>query len=174
LTKLNLACGRSKFKNCINLDVEASLKPDVVANLRENLPFGNESFDEIYLFHTIEHIEKIHHPWVLKEIHRILKSTGIFYISYPEFSEIVKRWLDNTHGKREFWEATVYGRQSHKSDYHVSAMDSTDFVQTMMTAGFVKILRLPEPGDTFNTIMTARKGVPFISTEELLYNDVFA
>ena len=174
MLKLNLACGDQKFKDCVNLDAESSVNPDVIANLKDKLPFGNETVDEVYLFHTIEHIEKMHHPWVLSEIHRVLKPTGVFLVSYPEFSEILKFWLENKHGKRDFWENTIYGRQSHKHDYHVSAMDSVEFIQTLMTYGFKEIVRMKEPGQEFNTVLKCKRGVPFISTEQLLYNDVFA
>ena len=172
--KLNLACGNSKIAGCINVDIESSVRPNVIANIKEWLPFKDELFDEIYLFHTIEHIEKSYHQLVLGGIRRVLKSNGIFYISYPEFSEISKRWLENTHGKREFWEATIYGRQHYKADYHVCAIDSTEFLQTMLLCGFRNITRKAEPfPNNFNSVMKAYKGVPFVSYESVLLNDIF-
>ena len=59
--KLNLGSGRAKIEGYINLDISAECEPDIVHDFRKGLPYPKETFDEIVMLHTIEHIEKKFH-----------------------------------------------------------------------------------------------------------------
>lgn len=173
MRRLNLGSGTTKIKNTLNVDCNIDIKPDVVLDVSKPLPFPDETFDEIYFFHCIEHIEKFKHYFVLREIHRVLKLDGILYISYPEFSEILKHWLANTNQDRKFWEATIYGRQSYEGDYHYSAMDSLELQEQMANVGFKVLNTQKEPKQSFNTVMKVSRGAATPLYEEVLYREVF-
>jgi len=49
----------------------------------DNLPFSAESFDTVVSWDVIEHIPKNTEPAMFKEIYRVLKIGGIFYLSTP-------------------------------------------------------------------------------------------
>ena len=151
-----------------------SVKPDVVCELGKTLPFKDQEFDEIYFFHCIEHLEKWKHDFALAEIHRVLKLGGTLYLSYPEFSEIAKNWLENTEGKRKFWEATVFGRQLYPGDYHFSAMDTLELRERLSNFGFQVTNQFPEPNQPFNTVLWAERCESPVTYEELLYREIFA
>ncbi len=173
---LNLGCGKRKIPSTdenevINLDVEASVEPDIVANFIENIPFPDSEFDEVYLFHTIEHIQKKFHVSVFLEIRRVLKQGGILYLSYPEFSVICKYWLENFRGDREFWEKTVFGRQLYPSDHHVCAADSVEMTLLLESCGFKDIAFKPEPRE-YNTILKAIACDPPMTRERLVFEEV--
>ncbi len=171
--KLNLGCGTTHLKDCINVDVNEALKPDMCFDLTKDWPLDSECADKIYFFHTIEHIRKIHHKWILSECHRVLKPEGVIIISFPEFLRVAENWINNVGGMRDFWEATIYGRQVHESDFHVSLMDSRDFATLMVERGFKDVIARPERNNTFNTYITAGKGVPYIMYEELVYREIW-
>ena len=61
---LNLGCGANKIPGSVNMDIEPSLEPDVIADFTEPLPFEAAEFDEVYLFHTIEHVQKKFHQGI--------------------------------------------------------------------------------------------------------------
>lgn len=170
---LNLGCGSNKICTAINIDINQDLKPDMVADFKSKLPFPDESAEEVYLFHTIEHIEKIHHVKVLCEIHRVLKPDGLVIISYPEFIRCAQNYIDNYHGKRDFWEATIYGRQLYKSDYHVALMNSEEFRELLEHVGFYNIKFKADPDGPHYTVAYALKGEPMIGYEQVLYENVF-
>src|SRR5712672_3374648 len=122
VTKLNLGAGKSSLPGYISLDVEASTRPNRVCDFtKERLPFDINTLNEVVLFHTIEHIEKKYHRFVLSEIHRVLKPDGVAIISYPEFGRCAQNWINNHRGQRDFWEHTIYGLQRYSSDFHVCA-----------------------------------------------------
>ena len=173
MTKLNLGCGQNKINGCINVDIEKSCNPDLVHDfLKTKLPFESGSMDEVYLFHTIEHIQKKFHRFLISEIHRVLKPNGKFMVSYPEFLKCVERWKNNTDDLRGFWEMTIFGRQLYPSDHHVCIMDSTEFMQILIELGFRDIKCCPEPIEVYNTIIECKKGIPFNSYEEMLSADL--
>jgi SAM-dependent methyltransferase len=157
--KLNLGCGNNKIEGCINIDVEESCKPDIVHDFtKAPLPYETSTVDEIYFFHTIEHIRKPAHGFILQEIYRTLKIDGRVFISYPNFEVTSTYFLDNHQGKRDFWEATLFGRQLYPSDYHVCAIIPSYLELMLGELGFEKCLTKPEKGQEFNSVTTAVKG----------------
>lgn len=167
--KLNLGCGKSKIMGCINIDIEKSCKPDLIHDFtKKELPYKKNSINEVYFFHTIEHISKRLHREILQEIHRVLEPGGRVYISYPEFTKCVGNWITNHRGMRQFWEATIYGLQRYPSDYHVCIMDSQEFTQLLNEVGFTKVAHGPESKEDYNTIVSAVKSTSYVSYEELI------
>ena len=124
--KLNLGCGNSKLEGYINIDCDETVKPDQVINICSFLPWETDSIEKILFLHTIEHLEKRLYPTIFSELHRILQPDGLLILAYPEFEKCARNWLENTHGKRDFWEMTIYGRQSCPSDFHVSIMNTVE------------------------------------------------
>ena len=171
---LNMGCGANKIKGYINIDTEVSVKPDLVCNfVTETLPFKANSVDQILLFHTIEHIPRRARREFLTKLYKLLKpKTGNIIISYPEFLKCVDNWKTNFRGKKEFWEATLYGRQLYPSDYHVTIMHTPDFKRQLVECGFTDLNVKTEPNESHNTVISARKGTAFVEYEELIRKDM--
>lgn len=81
--KLNLGCGNiilPGFTNCDLYDEKADIKCDV-----KDLPFEDNSVDEIVASHIIEHFDFREAQDVLKEWQRVLKRGGKLWIqSLPQ------------------------------------------------------------------------------------------
>jgi predicted SAM-dependent methyltransferase len=77
------------------LDIEK--KSDYVHDLLsgEPLPFKNDSIDNFFMSHTLEHLEADSIPFVLKEIYRSLKSGGILKVAVPDFAWAVRTYVKN-------------------------------------------------------------------------------
>ena len=61
-----------------------------VGDMAENLPLDNNSVDAVICIDGIEHISR--QTDFVKEVHRILKSSGEFIISTPNISSLRSRW----------------------------------------------------------------------------------
>lgn len=171
--KLNLGCGASKIPGYLNVDVEDSCKPDLVHDFtKAPLPFESGVVDEVLLFHTIEHISKKYHSTIVNEIHRVLRPGGQFFCSFPEFRKCFANWERNAGGQKEFWEATLFGRQLYPSDFHVCIMDSHDFAIFLRNSSFIDIKVAPEPTETYNTIIVATKGPKLIEYTSQVEEDM--
>jgi len=82
--KLDLGCGECKKKGFIGIDSSKLKGVDVVCNLEKNFPFKDNSIDEIYSNHTIEHFDNLIN--VFEEICRVLKTNSIATIIVPHHS----------------------------------------------------------------------------------------
>lgn len=170
---LNLGCGSEKINGCVNVDIEASLNPDVVCDFRKALPYETETVDKVYLFHVIEHIEEKHHVDILSEIWRVLRFGSRVYISYPEFKKVARNYIENHLGMRDFWRATIYGRQLYPSDYHVALMDSDLFKVFLEQIGFDNVIVTSEAKEPWNTVVCATKVEAPLNYIELLNKEIF-
>ena len=157
--KLNICCGDNKIPGFLGVDIEESFKPDIIHDIRKPLPLRPESVAEVVMFHAIEHIEKQYHAIILNNIWTILKPGASFLISFPEFRRCYENWLSNYKGKKSFWEATMFGAQRTKGDYHVCAMDTHDFKIVLVNSGFEIEGVFEEPSEPWNTVIKCRKGM---------------
>ncbi len=171
---LNLGSGGSKIKDSVSFDSSSQSNPDIVGSLTDILPFDNDSFDKVLLFHCIEHIEKYKHRQVLSEIWRVLKPNGTFLCSYPEFSALAKLWLEDKLLPRNQIERCIFGRQLYPGDYHVCAMDTLEFKEVLFDNGFKITEAIPEPKETFNTVIKSIKVAKPVEYEKVLYDEVWA
>jgi len=81
MLRLNLGCGRKKLDGYINIDKNEHLQPDIVRNIEKGLPFTDNSVDEVYISHTLEHIKDL--IFVMDEIWRVCKPDVLVKIIVP-------------------------------------------------------------------------------------------
>jgi SAM-dependent methyltransferase len=87
--KINLGCGDKKLKGFINVDVCGN--PDINVDLSMfPWPFEDESADEIYSEHFLEHVKDFEKT--IFEIHRVLKPNGILHFKVPHFKSPYFPW----------------------------------------------------------------------------------
>jgi predicted SAM-dependent methyltransferase len=92
--KLNLGCGHKKFPGYINIDANPAHGPDLVSDTMDNLPYENDSCEEIKMEAFFEHLHAWEHVRCLKEWHRLLRPGGKLIINWiPDFKAIAKLYL---------------------------------------------------------------------------------
>ena len=172
--RVNLGCGENKLEGWQNIDINSDFKPEHVLNIATQLlPFKDNSVDELWCCHTIEHIEKKHHEHLILEIQRVLKIGCLVYFSYPEFWKCVKNWKDNYQGRRDLWEATIFGRQTTKWDRHVCIMDTAMFTVFLEYLGFICIASTSERLQSYNSLVGFEKTRNVESRETVLRKEIF-
>jgi predicted SAM-dependent methyltransferase len=172
--KLNIGCGEFKIGGYINIDIEAACKPDLVHDIRtQPLPYASNTIEEINCIHNIEHIEYKFHPIILDEFWRVLKPEGKLTLAYPEFSKCAVNFISDYKGMKAFWRATLYGRQLHPGDYHVTPMDTLELVEMLKEIGYKNIRHIPETDQPFNTFLQCLKGEKPLTREDILRKEIF-
>jgi len=73
--KIDIGCGKNKKEGYIGVDIDPESKADVIASAL-NLPFNDNSVDEIYSRHMIEHLAPDEAEKFFSEIYRALKPGG--------------------------------------------------------------------------------------------------
>lgn len=120
LNRLHLGCGRTILEDWINLDFVALKGVDVIANLdacaEVPLPFEDNSIEEFYGSHLIEHIQ--HTLPMMQELHRIAKpgAKANFRLPYGASDDAFE---DPTHVKQYFLQSFGYFSQPYywRADY---------------------------------------------------------
>lgn len=170
--KINYGCGKNKLEGFVNIDIEATCNPDVVCDARfEPLPYSDVEL--IVAFHVIEHVEYAHQGKVLDQFARVLKSGGRLVLSYPDFEKCSYNFLTNHRGLKDFWRATLYGRQLYPGDYHVTPMVTNDLVEMLKTLGFVNFNVRPEVNEDYNTVVECVKAEKPFDYSEALKETIF-
>lgn len=83
---LNLGCGTlNRISGEIGYDIDPSCKPDVRGDCSD-LPFKDDTFDEVHSIHVLEHIRDI--VRTMDEVYRVLCEGGRFHIRVPLFPSI--------------------------------------------------------------------------------------
>lgn len=79
--KLNLGSGLTKIPGYLNVDSNPLCNPDYLVDLEKELPFEDNSIDEIRAYHIFEHINNFF--GFVKELYRICKPNAIIDIEVP-------------------------------------------------------------------------------------------
>jgi len=176
MLKINLGCGEHKIDGFVNIDCISAgkVEPDVVLDfIKSQLPYEDGSVDQVWMIHCLEHIEMYHWGNLFAEVKRVLKDNGSFTLAYPEFKECAQRFIDDSNKQRNFWRATLYGRQLYDTDYHVVPMDSREIKEILETAGFYRVaFRQESYNEPYNTILCAYKDPEHVDREAVLVSEL--
>jgi predicted SAM-dependent methyltransferase len=146
MIKLNLGCADRLMDGYINIDKYPNDYPLVRSLILPadvmSLPFGDETVDEVYSSHLLEHLtyneilEKAMPEWM-----RVLKPEGTFVVVVPNMGMIAKLWLQekDINKKIGYWNCAIYGSFRGTEQYHKSSWDPQLLGSLFHTYGLVDI-----------------------------------
>jgi predicted SAM-dependent methyltransferase len=136
--RINLGCNDFKLDGFINIDSDPGVNPDFVADAL-NLPYEDNSIDELYAGHLLEHFTLQEDP--LKEWFRVLKPGGRITVTVPDTGSSLKLYSE---GKLslEWVNAVVFGAQDRKEQNHHQVF-TTDILK-MQFSGYFKEVEILE------------------------------
>ena len=128
--KINLGGGFQKMDGYTNVDICQTGVTDIVHDIEKTLPFENNSVDEIYSSHSLEHCSMNAVPAMLKDWNRVLKENGKIHVIVPELEACLKNFLNASEEER--WGYRIeyifggqdnqVGQQLHKSGFTVARL----------------------------------------------------
>ena len=122
---------KTDFKNRPTL-VVADIKAMV-----EDLPFENESVQEIIMFHVLEHIPFYRQKAALSEINRVMRKDGCFFIAVPDTIETSKLLINAKTQEEEDWAIRLlYGTQRNEFSHHYMGFTESSLIRTLRKSGF--------------------------------------
>jgi SAM-dependent methyltransferase len=150
VVRLHLGPGQQKYmKGWINIDANIFTgRADVWADLRNPLPFWDQTVDAMYSHHMIEHLPNL--EFHFKDVYRCLKPGGTYRVGGPNGDSAVVKfiandssWFPDFPDKREGiggkLENFIFCRREHLTILTFSFLD-----ELMRKAGFVD-LRICKP-----------------------------
>lgn len=135
--KLHLGCGTKYLEGFLHLDIIEYDHIDHVCEV-DNLNFiEDNSVDEIYACHVLEHFKRQNIQAVLNEWFRVLKIEGILRISVPNFEAIVNHY--NKFKNTNSLIGLLYGGQTYEYNYHHIIFDFNSLKQILTEIGFIDV-----------------------------------
>lgn len=160
-----LGAGSDRIPNFVHLDNNVSKqfkrgmrlsRPEVISDLRDPLPFSDNSVDVIYTIHTLEHLSYPDLVNCLLECNRILNEGGIIRIVVPCFDCMIKDYLAKKSVDDKPWEVDSTMPLEDHVDFFVARVFYHDhrylhnfqtLTKVLTKTGFSEVLRCG-PGET--------------------------
>lgn len=153
--KLSLP-SRPDWAGLVTLDYEARHKPDVIHDLHNPLPFGDDSADEIHAYECLEHVgQQGDYKFFFSQFSdfwRVLKPSGVMFGTVP-LPTSVWAWGDPSHTRVIPKESFVFLHQPSYEQVGRTAM--SDF-RSIYKADF-DVIHLKENGDVLEFAIRAVK-----------------
>ena len=149
--KLHLGCGNQKHEGFINIDCKKTPATDLICDIRQ-LPFENDSADEIECYHVFEHFPVCLHAnvskdygekyasliMVLQEWRRVLKPNGKLVIEMPDLDRTMEAYLKADDNEKDRLLIPIYGsfRGGDDTDIHRWGANPSRLWYILNEAGF--------------------------------------
>ena len=153
--KLHIGCGTKNLPGWKHYDIRrVDDHIDYIGSADDLSIFPDNSIEEIYACHLLEHFGRHKVDSVLGEWNRVLVPDGEIHIAVPDFEAIVKVY--NNGFKLCAIMGLLYGGQDYKNNYHYCTFDYALLSEKLRNAGFVRIERydwqtfLPDGYDDFS------------------------
>lgn len=135
--KLHLGCGLKLLNGYINVDIRPELNCDVIDNVKELNKFENDSAEEIYACHVLEHFNRFEYKEVLKRWFEVLKKGGVLKISVPDIGEVIGQYNNGIPLKKLM--GFLYGGQTYPQNFHYIGFDFNTLKEDMEEIGFKNV-----------------------------------
>ena len=141
--QLHLGCDKRYLKNYVHIDLADYPHIDFHHNVKTLPMFKDNSVDLIYASHIVEYFDRFEVMEVLQEWHRVLKNKGILRIAVPNFTELVKVYLNSQ--DLNLILGPLYGRWPVTENdlvlYHKTVYDYNSLSDIIISLGFANIRR---------------------------------
>ena len=136
--------GKQKKEGWKILNIQSKDGADFIGDITDLSQFENNSIDEIYASHVVEHVDQNKIKATLKGIHRILKDNGKFYISVPDMDILCRIFMAKDAPFKAKFHAMrmMFGGQTDEYDYHYFGWNYDFLKDYIQGAGFKSMKRV--------------------------------
>jgi predicted SAM-dependent methyltransferase len=132
--KLHLGCGEKILEGYTNIDLynpKAEVKADIA-----KLPYDENSADEIYNCHVIEHSDYFEAMEWIKEWKRVLKPGGSLVMETPDLTLLCQKYMASSVNDRVKLYPTFFAKAWLPGEVHKFLYSKEQMVWTLYTLGF--------------------------------------
>ena len=126
------------------LNIQKNYGVDFVGDISDLSQFDDNSIEEIYASHVLEHVAQKNVEKTLKEIHRVLIKNGKFYVSVPDMDILCKVFIDPKAPQQVKMSVMrmMFGGQTDEFDFHYFGWNDEFMKDYLFKTGFKKIERV--------------------------------
>lgn len=133
MLRLDIGSGDNPREGFTGVDLYSDAEGIVNAPMNA-LPFPDESVDEIYSSHALEHIGKYEVVPTLREWRRVMKWDARLTIEVPDLTWVCKNWLSWL--TNDWHMDAIFGDQSTPGQYHKTGFTRKIMYGYLEQAGF--------------------------------------
>jgi len=146
------------------LDANPGPCVDHVGNASDLTSFAENSFDQIYASHVLEHFDYQNDQLVdtLKQWWRVLSPAGALCVSVPDLEVLARLFIDRSllsMQERFLVMRMIFGGHMDKYDYHLVGLNEEFLTYYLEISGFSNIRRVTDFGLFQDTSRTQVKGI---------------
>ena len=134
IMKLHLGCGKRYIEGWVHVDAVQHPHVDYIAML-DNLSFlDDESVQEIYACHVLEHFKRNEVKKFLSEWFRVMKKDSILRLAVPDFEKACQLY----HQTKDIMlvKGLICGRQDYEFNFHYNVFDMKSISELLEEIGF--------------------------------------
>lgn len=135
--KLHLGCGLKYLEGYVHIDIMPNENVDFVSSIDNLSMIGDNSVEEIYACHVLEHVDRKNIEETLIEWRRVLKKGGRLRIAVPNFEAIVEEYMENKNLGSLL--GLLYGGQDYEYNYHKIVFDFKKIKEILEKLNFKEI-----------------------------------
>lgn len=132
--KLHIGCGAKVLDGYKNVDLLDLSHIDYKTSADNLSMISDNSVDEIYACHVLEHFGRHDTPKVFKEWYRVLKKGGILRVAIPSFEAIVKVYSQGMDIEKVM--GLLYGGQDYEYNFHYQTFDYVRLERLLKESSF--------------------------------------
>ena len=133
--------GKEKKEGWSILNIQKNNNIDFVGDISDLSQFEDNSIDEIYASHVVEHVNQKNIKKTLSGIHRVLTTNGKFYISVPDMDVLCRIFISKEAPTKVKFHVMrmMFGGQIDEFDFHYFGWNLQFLKDYLSSAGFKKI-----------------------------------
>ena len=133
--------GKEKKEGWSILNIQKNNNIDFVGDISDLSQFEDNSIDEIYASHVVEHVNQKNIKKTLSGIHRVLTTNGKFYISVPDMDVLCRIFISKEAPTKVKFHVMrmMFGGQIDEFDFHYFGWNLEFLKDYLSSAGFKKI-----------------------------------
>ncbi len=155
----------------VRLDINAKVKPDIVASMTDMSAVASDSMDAVWSSHNLEHLFAHEVPQALAEFLRVLKPSGFALITLPDLQSVAQLVVDDQLEDTAYQSPAgpisaidmLYGHRRYVADGNVFMAHRTGFTartlgDVLARVGFARAE--VKRGEAFDLWAVAHKSLP--------------
>ena len=162
--------GKEKKEGWSILNIQKNEGVDYVGDISDLSQFKDNSIDEIYASHVVEHINQKNISKTLSGIYRVLNDNGKFYVSVPDLDVLCRIFIEPKAPPKVKFHVMrmMFGGQIDEFDYHYFGWNYEFLNSYLNEAGFTKNERV-KTFNIFNDTSSFAPYGPLISLNVIAY-----
>ncbi|MDB4623028.1 hypothetical protein OAE36_00005 [bacterium] len=147
--RLHIGCGSVNLQGWVNIDARDQEHIHLVTDKIDLAGFSDNSIEEIYISHFLEHFSFVESNKLLRLFASKLTSTGKLRISVPDFDKLILTY--NANGSDlDLIKFAVMGGQDYPYNFHKSLYNHKTLSALLLSSGFSHVVDWI-PNDFFNS-----------------------